>query len=142
MQIALYLIAIAAAIAAGQLDAAPRLAVLINPALMLLLFATFLGVPISQIHTSLRGTRFPLTIATTNFVVIAPIVWALSRFVADDPGLLLGLLMVLLTPCVDYVIIFTGLAGGDRARLLAATLILMAAQMLLLPPLLLAFCGS
>lgn len=35
-------------------------------------------------------------------------------------GLLLGVLLVLLTPCIDYLIVFTGLAGGARARLLAA----------------------
>ncbi len=35
-------------------------------------------------------------------------------------GLLLGVLLVLLTPCIDYLIVFTGLVGGARARLLAA----------------------
>ena len=43
------------------------------------------------------------------------------------------MLLVLLTPCVDYVVVFTGLAGGDRARLLSATPLLMLGQMLLLP---------
>ncbi|UQU68532.1 hypothetical protein COUCH_15135 [Couchioplanes caeruleus] len=48
----------------------------------------------------------------------------------------------MLTPCVDYVIVFTGLAGGPRARLLAAAPLLMATQMLLLPVYLYLFAGS
>lgn len=33
--------------------------------------------------------------------------------------------MVLLTPCIDYVIVFSGLAGGSSDRLLAAAPVLM-----------------
>ncbi len=44
-----------------------------------------------------------------------------------------GVLFVLLTPCVDYVIVFTGIAGGAKDRLPAAAPLLMLAQMLLLP---------
>ncbi|MDN6387515.1 MAG: arsenic resistance protein, partial [Corynebacterium sp.] len=43
---------------------------------------------------------------------------------------------------IDYVIVFTGLAGGAADRLLAAAPLLMAAQMLLLPVYLWAFLGS
>ena len=51
------------------------------------------------------------------------------------------MLLVLLTPCIDYVIVFTGLAGGASDRLLAAAPVLMLAQMLLLPVYLLVFVG-
>jgi ACR3 family arsenite transporter len=44
-----------------------------------------------------------------------------------------GVLMVLLTPCIDYVVAFTHLARGDARPLLAATPVLLLAQMLLLP---------
>ncbi len=64
--------------------------------------------------------------------------FGLSRVVADR-SLVLGVL--LLTPCIDYVIVFTGLAGGARARLLAAAPLLMLAQMLLLPFYLWVFAG-
>ena len=43
-----------------------------------------------------------------------------GTFVADEPALLFGVLLVLLTPCIDYVIVFSGLAGGASDRLLAA----------------------
>ncbi len=66
-------------------------------------------------------------------MVVPPVAIGLSRWVADDRGLLVGVLLVLLTPCIDYVVVFTGLAGGARAQMLAATPLLMVAQMLLLP---------
>lgn len=68
-----------------------------------------------------------------NAVVVPPVAIGLSRWVADDRGLLVGVLLVLLTPCIDYVVVFTGLAGGARAQMLAATPLLMVAQMFLLP---------
>ncbi|NEE49659.1 arsenic resistance protein, partial [Streptomyces sp. SID8455] len=43
---------------------------------------------------------------------------------------------------VDYVIVFSGLAGGSGRRLLAATPLLLVAQMLLLPGFLYLFMGS
>jgi len=69
------------------------------------------------------------------------VVFGLSRFVAADRALLLGVLLVLLTPCVDYVIVFTGLAGGARDKLLAATPLLMLLQIVLLPGYLWLFAG-
>jgi arsenite transporter len=69
------------------------------------------------------------------------VVFVLTRFVAGDPALLVGVLLVLLTPCVDYVIVFTGLAGGARDRLLATAPVLMIAQVLLLPVYLWLFVG-
>lgn len=44
-----------------------------------------------------------------------------------------GVLLVLLCPLVHYVIVFSSLAGGSSGRLLAATLLLLVAQMPLLP---------
>ncbi|MDN8842400.1 arsenic resistance protein, partial [Staphylococcus aureus] len=52
-----------------------------------------------------------------------------------------GVLVVLLVPCIDWVIVFAGLADGDRARLTAAAPLLMLAQMLLLGPLLWLLAG-
>lgn len=113
--------------AAGPADAA------ILPALALLLYVTFLGVPLQRAARALREGRFLATIGVVNFVIVPLVTLALSRIVAHEDALLLGVLLVLLTPCVDYVIVFAGLAGGDRERLLAATPLLMLAQLVLLP---------
>lgn len=110
--------------------------------LALLLFATFLAVPLIEVGRAFRDVRFLATVLAANFVVVPVIAGALSRFVADDRGLLLGVLLVLLTPCIDYVIVFTGLARGARARLLAATPLLMLVQIVLLPLYLLLFAGA
>lgn len=117
--------------------AMPRFGEAIEPALTpvlgVLLFLTFLSIPLSGMRDAMRDARFVGAVMVANFVVVPAIVWLLSRFVAGDRALLLGVLLVLLTPCVDYVIVFAGLAGGSRERLLAATPILMITQLLLLP---------
>lgn len=143
-QVPLYLIAIAAGGVVGLVapTVAPTLEHAIEPVLMLLLFATFLGVPLIELGRSFRDVRFLATVLVANFGAVPVLAWGLSRFVADDRGLLLGVLLVLLTPCIDYVIVFTGLAGGARARLLAAAPLLMLVQILLLPIYLLLFAGA
>lgn len=113
----------------------------INPVLGLLLYATFLGVPFAAIGAAVRDLRFLGTVLVLNFVVVPVVAFGLSRFVAADAAILLGVLLVLLTPCVDYVIVFSGLAGASSARLLAATPLLMGGQMLLLPVYLWLFVG-
>ncbi|MGO1739234.1 MAG: arsenic resistance protein [Actinomycetaceae bacterium] len=113
----------------------------IEPVLGLLLYATFLGVPFGRMGRAIRDARFLATVLAVNFVLVPGIVFALSRVVAHDRVLLVGVLFVLLTPCVDYVIVFTALAGGARDRLLAAAPLLMLAQMLLLPLYLWMFAG-
>jgi ACR3 family arsenite transporter len=143
-QIPLYVAAILLGAVTGALapGIAPTLTVAINPVLALLLFATFLAVPLIEVGRSFRDMRFLGTVLVVNFVIDPVIVFGLSRFVVDDRGLLIGVLLVLLTPCVDYVIVFTGLAGGAKARLLAAAPLLMLLQILLLPLYLLLFAGG
>jgi len=115
-QVPLYLLAIGvgAVLGLSAPQLAPALELGIEPILMLLLFATFRGVPLVEVGRSFRDFRFLGTVLVANFVFVPAIAWALSRFVADDKALLLGVLLVLLTPCIDYVIVFTGLAGGAR----------------------------
>lgn len=112
---------------AGQASA------LVDPAIALLLYSTFVGVPFARLGRALTDARFLLTVVLLNFVAVPLLVHALTRPLADEEVLLAGVAFVLLAPCVDYVIAFTGLAGGDRERLLAATPLLMLLQVLLLP---------
>lgn len=113
----------------------------IQPVLALLLYATFLGIPFARIGRAFRDGRFLSTILAVNFLLVPPIVWLLTRIVAHDRVLLVGVLFVLLTPCIDYVLVFAGLAGADVHRLLAATPLLMLVQMVLLPLYLWLFVG-
>lgn len=134
-QVPLYLGAILVGAGRGLVvpGGAGILGVAITPLLALLLYATFLGVPFGRMRRALADRRFLAAVLVLNFVAVPLVVWGLSRVVAADAALLAGVLLVLLTPCVDYVIVFAGLAGGDRGRLLAATPLLMLAQLVLLP---------
>lgn len=143
-QVELYIAAMAFGVLLGSLlpKAAAGLEMSINPVLGLLLFATFLGVPLVQVGRAFRDLHFLGAALIVNFVVVPVVVFGLSRFVAGDRPLLIGVLLVLLMPCVDYVIVFTGLAGGARTRLLAAAPLLMLLQIVLLPLYLLLFGGQ
>ena len=134
-QVPLYLAAIVVGALVGLLapSIARPLESVINPLLGVLLFATFLAVPFTAVGRAFADWRFLGAVLVLNFAIVPGVVFLLSRAVADDQAILLGVLLVLLTPCVDYVIVFTGLAGGDRTRLLAATPLLMVLQILLLP---------
>src|SRR5699024_4963599 len=143
-QITLYLLALGAGALIGLTipSAAPVFEMAINPVLMVLLYATFLSVPLTKLGHALRDIRFLAGLLVLNFVLVPIVVYGLSRFVADDQALLLGVLLVLLTPCIDYVIVFSGLAGAAHDRLLAAAPLLMVLQMLLLPVYLGLFVGT
>lgn len=115
---------------------------LIYPVLGALLYVTFLQVPFVELRRALADRRFAAAIMLLNFVAVPIVVWGLTRPLPDNQAVLLGVLLVLLTPCVDYVIVFSGLAGARAERLLAAAPALMLAQMALLPLFLLLFMGS
>ncbi|MFJ8802855.1 bile acid:sodium symporter [Streptomyces sp. NPDC102487] len=143
-QVAIYLTAMAAGALLGWAapSLGPGLEHAINPVLGALLFVTFLQVPAAELARSLRDGRFLSAAVVVNFVVVPLVVAAMFTFLPADQAVRLGVLLVLLCPCVDYVIVFSGLAGGSNRRLLAATPLLLVAQMLLLPGFLYLFMGS
>ncbi|MGP9744216.1 arsenic resistance protein [Brachybacterium sp. AOP29-B2-41] len=136
-QVSIYLVAIIGGLALGALlpGVSPALEVAVEPAIAALLLVTFLAVPLRNIGAGLRDGRFLLALLAVNFLAIPLIVWALTRPLVGSPELLIGALLVLLAPCIDYVLVFTALAGGAPERLLTATPLLMLAQLLALPAL-------
>ncbi|MFI1934099.1 arsenic resistance protein [Streptomyces sp. NPDC020330] len=143
-QVVIYLAAMAlgALLGLAAPSAGPGLEHLVNPVLGALLFVTFLQVPAAELLRSLRDGRFLSAALVVNFLAVPLVVAAMFSFLPADRAVRLGVLLVLLCPCVDYVIVFSGLAGGSARRLLAATPLLLVAQMALLPVLLYAFLGS
>lgn len=143
-QVPLYLAAISTGvlIGLGAPSAGPALEHVINPALGLLLYVTFLQVPASSFLAAVRDGRFMTTIVAVNFIVVPLLVAAVFWLLPADQAVRIGVLLVLLCPCVDYVIVFSGLAGGDSRRLLASTPVLLLLQMLMLPMFLWLFMGS
>ena len=134
-QVALYLSALAAGAVLGLTVPALRslLEAAITPVLAALLYATFLGVPFNRLRAAFSDARFMTALLVVNFLAVPAVVLPLSWLVADEPGLLAGTLLVLLAPCVDYVMVFTRLAGGAWSRILAASPALMLIQALVLP---------
>ena len=133
-QVSIYFGAVAAAAAGAMVM--PELELLeaaINPALAVMLFATFLQVPLGELGTALRQVRFMTALLLANFVAIPLLVALLVQFLPRDPLLQLGVLIVLLTPCIDYVVTFAHLGRADARSLLAATPLFLVVQMVLLP---------
>ncbi len=136
-QVAIYLGAVAAAAATAW--AVPGTAALepaINPALALMLFVTFLQVPLADLARAALQRRFLGALLTANFVAVPLLAVAVLPWLPPEPLLRLGVLLVLLAPCIDYVVTFSHLGRADARALLAATPVLLIAQMLMLPPLL------
>ncbi|ESP98517.1 Sodium Bile acid symporter family protein [Streptomyces sp. ADI96-15] len=121
---------------------APGLEHAVNPVLGALLFVTFLQVPAAELLRSLRDGRFLAAVLVVNFLVVPLVVAAMFVLLPADQAVRIGVLLVLLCPCIDYVIVFSGLAGGSGRRLLAATPLLLVAQMMLLPGFLYLFMGA
>ncbi|MDG0795406.1 arsenic resistance protein [Pectobacterium punjabense] len=141
-QAAIYFFAVIAAVAAAMvLPETERLDVVINPALALMLFVTFLQVPLTTIGKSITQIRFIGALLVANFIVIPLLVAALLPFLPTEPLVKLGIILVLLAPCIDYVVTFAHLGRADATRLLAATPILLILQMLALPFYLTLFLG-
>lgn len=138
-----YFAAVAAgALVALTLPAAAALEAVINPALAVMLFATFLQVPLAELRQALANIRFLAALLATNFAVIPLVVATLFQLVPGNPLIQLGVLLVLLTPCIDYVVTFAYLGRADARLLLAATPALLMVQMLLLPGYLYLFLGD
>ncbi|AZP26256.1 arsenic resistance protein [Morganella morganii] len=142
-QVAIYFISVVAgSITALVMPGTTRLESSVNPALALMLYVTFLQVPVVQLGSAFTRWRFLLPLLLTNFVAVPLLVAVLVRFLPENPMLLLGVLLVLLTPCIDYVVTFAQLGRADSRLLLASTPVLLIVQLLMLPVYLHLFLGE
>ncbi|HJE01200.1 MAG TPA: bile acid:sodium symporter [Staphylococcus auricularis] len=70
----------------------------------------------------------------SQFIVIPLFVFVLIHVLhINDLPILIGLYLVLLCPCIDYVIVFTHLGKGNATMMLMSTPLLFILQMVLLP---------
>lgn len=134
-QVWIYLIAILGGLAMGSVipEVGPHFEVSLWPMLAVLLYTTFVQVPLLHVRDAFRDRRFVLAILLGNFVLIPPLVWFAVQWLPDDPELRLGVLLVLLVPCTDWFITFTQLGRGNTARAIAVTPLNLLMQLLLLP---------
>jgi arsenite transporter len=134
-QVWIYLAAIAGGLVLGSTwpGIASHLETVLWPVLAVLLYTTFVQVPLLHIRDAFRDRRFVFAIMTGNFVLIPMVVWVMLQWLPDDPVLHLGVLLVLLAPCTDWFIAFAQLGRGNTARAVAVTPLNLLAQLLLLP---------
>lgn len=117
--------------------------IVIVPLLALMLYLTFLPIPLKNFGRALQNFKVALTSLAINFLWTPLFSWGLGAiFLQNEPDLWVGLIMLMVTPCTDWYLVFTGIAGGDivlATALLPLNLIL---QVFLLPIYLLIFAGT
>ncbi|MFD7522104.1 arsenic resistance protein [Paenibacillus chitinolyticus] len=123
-------------------DSSENLDRMISFVLAILMYGMFAQIPFFRLKEALTNRKFIYALLITNYIVVPVLVWGLTRFLPNDPAILLGVLLVLLTPCIDYVIVFTHLGRGNEKLILVSTPILFVTQMLLLPVYLWLFMGK
>ena len=134
-QVWIYLSAIIVGLLTGSAwpGIAPTFEALLWPALVFLLYATFVQVPLLHLRDAFRDHRFIAAMLIGNFICLPALAWALVQWLPADPALRLGVLLVLLVPCTDWFITFSQLGGGNVPRAIAVTPINLLLQLLLLP---------
>lgn len=144
LQSVFILLAVACGLTLGQVAwIAERASALILPALMLMLIGVFLEVPLRQLVMALRHRRFTALNLGVNFLWTPILGWALGGlFLFDSPDLRVGFLMLLVTPCTDWYLVFTSIARGNVATAATQLPWHLVMQLLLLPVYLLVFAGT
>ncbi|MCM3086719.1 arsenic resistance protein [Bhargavaea ginsengi] len=112
-QVLLYIVVLAAAFFFGFMapELASRIGGSITIIIAILMYSMFSQIPFVSLKDSFSNRRYLAAVLLTNYIAVPIVVWIFSRFLPDQPPLLLGFFLVLLTPCIDYVIVFTAL--GD-----------------------------
>lgn len=115
----------------------------ITPSLIIMLFLVFIQIPLREIGSSFKNIKFTSTSIIINFIWTPIIIFVLGKlFLNGHSELLIGFIMLMVTPCTDWYLIFTGIAKGNVAlgsSILPLNLIL---QLLLLPVYILLIGGT
>lgn len=115
----------------------------IVPLLVAMLYITFLQIPIEDIKIAFKNKKFTYTSILINFVWTPILAWLLAMvFLGDNPSLYIGFIMLMVTPCTDWYLIFTGIAKGNVALSTAILPLNLILQVILLPICLLNFGGT
>ena len=108
-------VAIAVGLLLGQFPLITEKATLfIMPFLMIMLYGVFLHVPLKSLGNAFRNPKFTITSLVVNFIwnpVFACMLGAV--FLKDSPELWIGLIMLMVTSCTDWYLIFTALSRGN-----------------------------
>ena len=103
------------------------------PVLALLLYVTFVQIPVAHLPRAMLDHKFLTAALIGNFIFIPILVALLLIFTPEDPAMQLGIALVLLVPCTDWFITFSHLGKGDVKYAIALAPVVLLAQFLLLP---------
>lgn len=116
---------------------------LITIFLALMLFALFLDIPLSDIKSSFTNIKFTSASLLINFVWTPLFGYFLGNlFLNGNIDLLIGFVMLILTPCTDWYLVFTKISKGNLPLSLSILPLNMVLQLILLPVYLLIFFSS
>lgn len=116
---------------------------LIEVFLMLLLYILFLSIDLKQIKKSFSNIRFTMSAVIINFVFTPLFGYLLGKiFFPGSLDIRIGLLMLLVTPCTDWYLVFTGLSKGNVELGMSILPLNLVLQIVLLPVYLLVLIGS
>jgi arsenite transporter len=131
-------------LALGQLPAvAERAGRFILPLLMLMLTGAFLAMPRQGFSNLFRARGAALATVAVNFAWTPLFAWLLGwLFLREHPALWVGFLMLLVTPCTDWYLVFTAVAKGNLPLSVALLPVNLTLQLLLLPIYLFILAGT
>ncbi|MEX0661206.1 MAG: hypothetical protein WD381_05535 [Balneolaceae bacterium] len=137
-------LAVIAGLLAGQLETVAMYAeYAIVPFLMLMLYGLFLNIPIKNLLKSFSNLKFFSANLVLNFMWTPIFAWMLGYlFLQDHLSLWIGFVMLMVTPCTDWYLIFTGIAKGNKALSASVLPFNLVLQVILLPIFLLFFFGE
>jgi ACR3 family arsenite efflux pump ArsB len=117
--------------------------VFISPFLTFMLLGLFWDVPLKDIRKSFLNRKFTLTTVLINFVWVPIFGWTLvGIFMDNNPMIGLGFILLLVTPCTDWYLVFTGMAKGNITISIALLPVNLILQVILLPVYILILSGT
>lgn len=116
---------------------------LIVPLLMTMLFGLFLSLDLKKLRSSFLNLKFSVSNIIINFIWTPIFAYILgSIFLSQELALWIGFVMLMVTPCTDWYLVFTGVAKGNVPLSTAILPINLILQVVLLPVYLMIFFGE
>ena len=87
---------------------------LVQPLLIAMLLGVFWDIPLKDLKKGFQDVKFAGASLAINFIWIPVMGWLLAlALLAGEPELRIGFIMLLVTPCTDWYLVFTAMARGN-----------------------------
>ncbi|MGQ3684525.1 MAG: arsenic resistance protein [Candidatus Loosdrechtia sp.] len=111
--------------------------------LMLMLMGVFLHVPLRDFKNAFQFRSVAIASLVINFAWTPLFAWLLGwLFLSNQPALWVGFLMLMVTPCTDWYLVFTGISKGNLSLSTALLPVNLVLQLLFLPVYLFVLAGA